>query len=164
MRAPAPEIKSSNPLSSTPPPNTLFNPRRHQNIPSNYKIQVTLPQQAAGLAAIPHERLKLAFGFRSTPVHLACWGQGHTTPCRVGDSSTHRSGARSERYSFECRRADYSCGDGGDQRWQGRETETGKEGEEGKKEEKRRRRDNGPDASGLSGPTEISGDTRTTSQ
>ena len=144
-------------------PNTLFYPRRHQNIPSNYKYQVTLPQQATKLAAIPHERLKPAFGFRSTPYTLPV-GEKGTTPAalvirrHIAVARAANATASSVDAPITVALMVSSSGRKGEKRK--REKKAKKE----KKEEKRRRRDNGPDASGLSGPTEISGDTRMTSQ
>ena len=144
-------------------PNTLFYPRRHQNIPSNYKHQVTLRQQAPTRAAFPQERLKRAFGCGSRP-----------SPWRVGDLGPPPAALMIRRRIAAARAANATASSvdapitvavtvsSSDRKGEKRNRE--KKAKKEKKEEKRRRRDNGPDASGLSGPTEISGDTRMTSQ
>ena len=126
-------------------------------------VEVTLPQQATKLAAIPHERLKPAFGFRSTPYTLPVRDMG-TTPAalmirrRIAAARAANATASSVDAPITVAVMVSSSDRKGEKR--NREKKAKKE----KKEEKRRRRDNGPDASGLSGPTEISGDTRMTSQ
>ena len=117
--------------------NALFNPRR-QNIPSSADIGVTLPQQATELAAIPHERLKQAFGL--SPACLA--GEGHDPAALV--IRRHIAVARSRRAASSIDHGCPDCADGVEQRHR-EKRETGKKARE--KEEKRRRRDNGLDAS-----------------
>ena len=124
---------------------------------------MTLPQQATGLAAIPHERLKLAFGFRSTPYTLPVGDKG-TTPAalviRRRTAAARAANATASSVDAPITVAVMVAISGGKGEKRKREKKAKKE----KKEEKRRRRDNGLDASGLSGPTEVSGDTRMSSQ
>ena len=124
---------------------------------------MTLPQQATELAAIPHERLKPAFGFRSTPYTLPV-GEKGTTPAalvirrHIAVARAANATASSVDAPITVALMVSSSGRKGEKRK--REKKAKKE----KKEEKRQRRDNGLDASGLSGPTEVSGDTRMASQ
>ena len=116
--------------------------------------------------ATPRERLKLAFGFRPTPYALTDGDKGAIPAALVN----HRH--------FDVARAAANAAASGDDAVvavavavkamgsvsKGEKQRHEKKEKKEKKDNKRRRKDVGPDASGLSGPTEISGDTRITSQ
>jgi len=128
--------------------------------------------------ATPRERLKLAFGFRPTPYALTDGDKGAIPAALVNHrhfdvaraaANAAASGDDAVVAVAVAVKAMGSVSKGEKQRHEkkekkGKKEEKGKKEKKEKKDNKRRRKDVGPDASGLSGPTEISGDTRITSQ
>ena len=133
---------------------------------------MTLLQRATELVAAPRERLELAFGFKPTPYALTDGDKGAIPAAFVN----HRH--------FDVARAAANAAASGDDAMvavavavkamgsvsKGEKQRHEKTAQQDTKDKKdttdktRRRTDVGPDAAGVSGPTDISGDTRITSQ
>ena len=122
--------------------------------------------------AAPRERLELAFGFKPTPYALTDGDKGAIPAAFVNHRhfDVARAAANAAASGDDAMvavavavKAMGSVSKGEKQRHEKKDKKDKKKKKD-KKDKKRRRKDVGPDASGLSGPTEISGDTRITSQ